>query len=100
MLQNNLNIWESLKRKWKKEVIIKSIIWNTIIGIFKLKKNIDITPYLVSIQLKKNIILVKTNKPIINNELLLLDEEIKKASKEKLLQIWIKIFDFNIKYIH
>ncbi len=100
MIKNNLNIWESLKKKWKKDVIVKSIIWNTIIGIFKLKKNIDITPYLVSIQLKNNIILVKTNKPIINSELLLLDEEIKKALKERLLKIWIKIFNFNIKYIH
>jgi len=95
-----MKIGDSLRRKWKEDVIIKSIIWNTIIGVFKLKKNIDITPYLVSIQLKKNIIMIKTNNPLINTELLLIDDKIKEASKEKLSKIWIKLNNFNIKYIH
>jgi len=99
MIQNNIKIWESLRRKRKEDVIIKSIIWNTIIDIFKKNKNINITPYLVSISLKWENILVKTTKPIINSELLILNKEIKKTSKEKLLKIWIKLYNFNIKYI-
>jgi hypothetical protein len=42
-----LNIQEN-----KKEVFIKSIMWNSIIEVFKDEKNIDITSYLVSIQLR------------------------------------------------
>jgi hypothetical protein len=36
----------------KQEVFIKSTMWNSIIEVFKIEKNIDITNYLVSIQLK------------------------------------------------
>ena len=96
----NMKIGEAIRRKWKEDVIIKSIIWNSVIDVFNVEKNINITPYLVSIQLKWENILIKTNKPIINSELLLLNEEIKKASKKKLLKIWIKLNNFNIKYIH
>jgi hypothetical protein len=34
------------------ETIIKSIIWNNIIDLFKTEKNIDITSYLISITIK------------------------------------------------
>jgi len=95
-----MKIGESLRRKWKEDVIIKSIIWNTIIDIFKTSKNIDIAPYLVSIQLKQSTVLVKTTKPIINTELLILDNKIKEASKKRILKIWIKLYDFDIKYIY
>jgi len=95
-----MKIGESLRRKWKEDVIIKSIIWNSVIDVFKNKKNIDIASYLVSIQLKKNIILIKTNNPLINTELLLIDDKIKEASKVKLLKIWIKLINIDIKYIH
>jgi hypothetical protein len=36
----------------KQEVFIKSTIWNSIIEVFNDEKNIDITDYLVSIQLR------------------------------------------------
>ena len=63
------------------------------------KKNIDITSYLVSIKLKWENILVKTNKPIINNELYLYSEEIKKISKQKIEKIWLSYWDFEIKFL-
>ena len=78
---------------------MQSIIWNTIIEIFKNKKNIDITKYLVSIKLKWENILVKTNKPIINTELYFLNEEIKEVSKKKLQKLWLNFIDFEIKYL-
>ena len=78
---------------------MQSIIWNTIIEIFKNKKNIDITKYLVSIKLKWENILVKTNKPIINTELYFINEEIKEVSKEKLQKLWLNFIDFEIKYL-
>jgi len=94
-----MDLSSAINRAWKKEVIIQSIIWNTIIEIFKSKKNMDITSYLISIKLKWENILVKTSKPIINNELYLYSEEIKKSSLSKLEKIWIKYKDFEIKFL-
>jgi hypothetical protein len=103
-----MELWNSIRSSWKTEVIIQSIIWNTIIEIFKEKKNtpwkkspggIDITSYLVSIKLKWENILVKTNKPIINTELYNYSEEIKKASSEKIKRLWLNYRDFEIKFL-
>jgi len=94
-----MELWNSINRLGKQEVIIQSIIWNTIIEVFKSKKNMDITSYLISIKLKWENILVKTSKPIINNELYLYSEEIKKSSLSKLEKIWIKYKDFEIKFL-
>ena len=94
-----MEIWNGIRRVWKEDVIIQSIIWNTLISIFKSKKNIDITKYLVSIKLKWENILIKTNKPIINTELYFINEEIKKVSKDKLKKLWLKFVDFDIKYL-
>ncbi len=94
-----MDIWNSIRRSWKAELIIQSIIWNTIIDIFQSEKNIDIEKYLVSIKLKWENILVKTNKPIINTELYLLNNEIKKASQNKIEKLWLYKTDFEIKYL-
>lgn len=83
----------------KREVFIKSMMWNSIIECFNEEKNIDITNYLVSIQLRWNTILVKTNKPIINTEALIIDDKIKKKFKEKIIKMWIQFYNFEIKYI-
>lgn len=83
----------------KQEIFIKSIIWNSIIEVFKSEKNIDITSYLVSVKLKWNTLLIKTNKPIINTECLILDDKIKKLFYGKLKKINISKIDFEIKYI-
>lgn len=93
-----MQIWDSIRRSWREDTIIKSIIWNTIIEIFKSQKNIDIKDYLVSIKFMWNTILVKTNKSIINAELYLINEKIKKASVEKLQKLGLRLKDFDIKY--
>ncbi len=83
----------------KQAIFIKSIMWNTIIEIFKNEKNIDITPHMSSIQLKWKIIFIKTNKPIINTEALMLDDKIKNLFLKKIKKIWIKIYDFELRYL-
>jgi len=83
----------------KKELFIKTSIWNSVIEVFKSEKNIDITEYLISIQIKWKTILVKTNKPIINSEALILNNKIKKNFWEKLKKLWINFYDFELKYI-
>jgi hypothetical protein len=84
--------------KNKKELIIKSIIWKTIIDLFKKEKDIDISSYLMSITIKWKNIIIKTKKPIINTELLLINDNIKDISKKKLKKIWLNIYDFEIIY--
>ena len=82
----------------KQEVFIKSIMWNSVIEVFKVEKNIDITNYMTSIRLIWKTILIKTNKPIINTELLMYDNKIKELFSEKIKKMWIKFHDFELKY--
>jgi hypothetical protein len=93
-----MQIWNSIEWKNKQNVIIKSIIWKTIIDIFLVEKKIDITSYLTSVTIKWKNILIKTNKPIINTELLIIHDIIKNKIIEKLKKLWIKFYDFEIKY--
>ncbi len=83
----------------KQEVFIKSTMWNSIIEVFNKEKNIDITKYLVSIQLRWDTILVKTTKPIIKSELFILDDKIKDLFWEKIKKIWINYDNYILKYI-
>lgn len=83
----------------KQEVFIKSIMWNTVIEVFKSEKNIDITSYMISIQLRWKTVLIKTNKPIINTEALMYDDKIKSLFSLKIKKIWIKFYDYELKYI-
>ena len=83
----------------KREVFIKSMMWNSVIEVFKSEKNMDITSYMISVQLRWKTILIKTNKPIINTEALILDDKIKNSFSEKIKKLWIKFYDFELKYI-
>lgn len=93
-----MELANTIKETWRKELIIKSIIWNTIISEFLKYKNIDITSYLTSIRLKTNIVFVKTNNPLINSEILLIEREIKDLSSKKISKLWLKFWDFEIKF--
>ena len=94
-----MEIWDSILRKNKQETVNNSLLWNSIIIIFNEQKWIDITPYLESIKLNWNRVFIKTNNPLINTELLLIDDKIKKLFSEKLKKVWIKFYDFEVKYI-
>ena len=94
-----MQIWESLEWKNNQKIVIKSIIWKTIIDTFKEEKNIDITPYLTSITIKWNTFFIKTKKPIINAELNSLNNIIINNLIKKFEKMWIKFYDFDIKYL-
>ncbi len=83
----------------RKELFIKTALWNSILSIFKKEKGLDISEYLISVKIKDNRITLKTNKPIINSEIFLFDKEIKEDFYKKLKNIWIKEGSFSIKYI-
>ena len=58
--------------KEKTELFIKTVVWNSLVEIFKEEKKLDISKFLISIKISKNNILIKTNKPILNSEMFLL----------------------------
>ncbi len=94
-----MKIWAGKLFQWREDVVIKSILWNTVIEVFNTEKNIDVTPYLISVRLNAKVIFVKTTNPLINTELLLLDQKIKKLFSEKLKKVGIVFYDFEVKYI-
>jgi len=47
-----MDIGNSVRRSVKEQAIVKSLVWNSLVEVFKEKKDIDITKYLGSIQLK------------------------------------------------
>lgn len=89
----------SINKRNLNEMTIKSLVWNSIVEIFKQEKNMDIKPYLVSIQIKWKSIIVKVNKPIVKSEILLIEDKIKNEVLNKFKKVGIKFYDFEIKYV-
>lgn len=89
---------KSLNKTWKQESVINSIIWNTLISTFKDKKNIDITPYLISIKMHNDTIFIKTSKPIINSEIDLIWDVLIENIIKKLHDIWYNFKQLKIRY--
>ncbi len=87
---------KSLNKTWKQDQIISSIIFKSIIDDFLEIKKIDITSYIISIKLKWNIIILKTAKPIINSEILTIEDILLKNITKKLENIWIKIWELKL----
>jgi predicted mannosyl-3-phosphoglycerate phosphatase (HAD superfamily) len=94
-----MDIGGSIRRKNRETVVIKSIVWKTIIDIFKERKAIDITDYIVSITFRGSVIFVKTHKTTINYELLQIQDIITKETQTKLKKIWIIIKDMEIRFL-
>lgn len=84
--------------KNKQDLFLKTTLWNTIIETYKQEKNIDISSYLISIKVLGNVLFVKTNNPIVNEELLNINEKIKESFYKKIKNLENLILDFEIKY--
>jgi len=82
---------KSLGKTWKQNQVIASIIYKSIKDDFLELKKIDITPYVISIRFRDNIIILKTNKPILNSEIKHIEDIIIKNILQKLENIWIHI---------
>lgn len=92
-------IWNRIRSKELEEQTIKSILWKTIIDEYKNKNAIDISSYLISISISWSTIFIKTNKPLINKEISLVESEILQKFFEKIKKIGIKRLDFEIRYL-
>lgn len=100
MVVNNIKelLTKSLNKSWKTDLVVKSVIWNTIIEEYKKIKDIDLTEYLKSISLKWNVIIIKTWRPIINAELINYQEDLLSKIENKLNIIWVTIKNIEIKF--
>jgi hypothetical protein len=82
-----MQINSSINKRNLEEMTVKSLVWNSIVEVFKQEKDMDVVPYLVSIQLKSKSIIVKVNKPIVKSEILLIEDNIKKEVDNKFRKI-------------
>lgn len=100
MVVNNIKelLTKSLNKKWKTDLVVKSVIWNTIIEEYKKIKDIDLTEYLKSISLKWNVIIIKTSKPIISAELSNYENIFLENINKKIEKIWVKIQNLELKF--
>lgn len=100
MVVNNIKalLLKSLNKTGKKDQIISSIIWRSVITDFLEIKKIDITSYIISIKLVWNIVFIKTEKPILNTELSNIESILVKNIWIKLKNIWIIIWDLKLKF--
>ena len=85
--------------KQKSELFIKTSLWNSVLEVFLQEKNIDLTPYLISVQIKWNTLLLKTNNPLINSELNMFYDKIYLVFSKKIKNLDIKFSDFEVKFI-
>lgn len=86
-----MDIGNSLRRLWRDDITIRSIIANTIHEIYNHECEVQ------SVKVHGNTILIKTGSPLINAELQLLDWKIKQSALKKLWWVWIKL-SANIKF--
>ena len=83
----------------KRELFLKTSLWNSIVDTFKDEENIDISSYLVSVQIKWNTILMKTNNPLRKSELNLFYDKISFSFQNKIKNLDLKSYEFEIKFI-
>lgn len=81
----------------KRAIILKSTLWNTIGEVFLEKKNIDITTFISSIRLEKNILFIKFSKPLMKAEISLYLDIIEEQFYKKVKKMWIDVWGLQIK---
>lgn len=82
----------------RKTVILKSVLWNTLVSIFLEETSQDITPYIVSIRKQSDIFIIKLSKPIIKASLEIYAEKIKIVFAQKAEKMWISCKEIEIFY--
>ena len=73
-----MDIGNAIRRAGREDITIRSVLANTISEIYSHEVIIE------SVKIHGSKIMIKTGKPLINSELSLLSEDIKKASLQKL----------------
>ena len=94
-----MDLGKSIYNTRHSTTLITSVITKVIIDIFQEKKSIDISGYIISVQIRDKVILVKTWNPMMNGELLLLSDVIESAYKQSMKDLGASDLSFNIRYI-
>ena len=82
-----MDLLSAINRSGQSDTILKTLVWNSIKEVFQQEKNIDVTPYLLSVIIKKNLYIIKTNKPVINSEAYLIVDKIHEKIFEKMKKV-------------
>ena len=69
----------------KKNAILKSLLWNSVLEIFKKEKNIDISEKMISIKKTETSFRITTNNPLLQQEFLYIENDISEVFHKKLL---------------
>ena len=85
-----------LTKYWKNKNILISVIFKKIKDFLDSKKSEKLFSYIQSIKLIDNNIFIKTNKPIINNELKMFEQDLKNVILDVLKNFWIIYKDLKI----
>lgn len=72
---NNL-LLSAITKSWKIQSVFSAMVFHIIKELFLEKKNIDITPFLISVKFQNNLIIIKSNKPIVSSEISYFKKEI------------------------
>lgn len=98
MQKLNTLLIQALNKTWKQDQVKISLATNQIINTFKELKNIDIKKHIISVKLVWNTFIIKTSKPIINQELLNINDTLINNINSSLSKIWITIKNIELKY--
>lgn len=81
----------------KKEAILKSLLWNSVLEIFKEEKNIDLSEQIISIKKSEKSFRITTNNPLLQQEFLYIENDISEVFHKKLSKMWITWEIYKIK---
>ncbi len=85
-----------LAKYWKNKNILISVIFKKIRDFLDSKKSEKLFSYIQSIKLIDNNVFIKTNKPIVNNELKMFEQDLKNVILDVLNNFWIVYKDLKI----
>ena len=92
-----MDITSALKRSWREDITLRSIIANTVIQYYfdKTQKKIDIE----SIQIRWKKVIIKTGNSLINTELLFMSGDIKTLLENKVSQMHLPLWkNFELRF--
>lgn len=94
-----MEIKHNIGNKINSNTLIKSIAWRCILDVVNEQKGHDIAPYLKSVDIKGNSIIIKTQNPLVNGEIKMVENLIHERIKKKLLIVGVSFRDFEIRYL-
>jgi hypothetical protein len=94
-----MDLRSNIGGKVNSSLIIKSLLWASIVSTMKEKKDIELEGVLKSISIKGSTIFIKTQAPHINFEIESLEYLIKDELKKKLLKVGVSFNDFELRYL-